>query len=98
LWGVAERSERSERSGATPHNGRNLLPFIRPPGTRPKASGNPSVSPRDLKILQLRFDGHASSEIAEEVDCFRWTVRRVVEGFGLRLLQRSQAQFDHDRS
>jgi RNA polymerase sigma factor (sigma-70 family) len=53
--------------------------------------------PRDLKILQLRFDGHASSEIAEQVGCSRWTVRRVVEGFGLRLQQRSQDLIRKDR-
>lgn len=53
--------------------------------------------PRDLKILQLRFDGHASSEIAEQVGCSRWTVRRVVEGFGLRLQQRSQDMIRKDR-
>ena len=51
--------------------------------------------PRDLKILQLRFEGHASSEIAEQVGCSRWTVRRVVEGFGCRLQQRSQAESRH---
>ena len=53
--------------------------------------------PRDLKILQLRFDGHASSEIAAQVGCSRWTVRRVVEGFGVRLQQRSQDLISDDR-
>ncbi len=41
--------------------------------------------PRDMEILRLRLEGYAPSMIADEVGCSRWTVRRVMQGFGARL-------------
>jgi RNA polymerase sigma-70 factor, ECF subfamily len=46
--------------------------------------------PRDMEILKLHFEGHTSPEIAARVQCSRWTVRRVLVGFGDRLRQRLQ--------
>jgi len=45
---------------------------------------------RDLEILRLYLEGYASSEVAQRVGCSRWTVRRIVDGFGHRLQQRSR--------
>jgi RNA polymerase sigma factor (sigma-70 family) len=46
---------------------------------------------RDLRILNLHFAAYSSEEIAQRVGCSRWTVRRVVEGFGRRLQDASRA-------
>ncbi len=47
-------------------------------------------SQRNLDILQLRFEGHTTPDIAELIGCSRWTVRRVLNGFGTCWQQRDQ--------
>lgn len=39
-------------------------------------------------IVRLGFQGYSSSEIARQVGCSRWTVRRVLDRIGERLQQR----------
>lgn len=41
------------------------------------------------KIVQLCLEGYSSSEIAAEVECTRWTVRRVLVRIGNRLRQQT---------
>jgi DNA-binding NarL/FixJ family response regulator len=45
-------------------------------------------SRRDLKIVRLCAEGHTSPEVARLLRCSRWTVRRVLDGFGTRLQRR----------
>ena len=42
----------------------------------------------EAHILQLAIHGYTSSEVASQVGCSRWTVRRVLDRIGHRLLQR----------
>jgi len=42
----------------------------------------------EAQILQLAIQGYTPSEIASQAGCSRWTVRRVLDRIGHRLLQR----------
>lgn len=39
-------------------------------------------------IIRLCFEGYSTPEIADQLSCSRWTVRRVLDRFGARLRQR----------
>jgi len=50
-------------------------------------TGLPNPEP---EIVRLRLEGRSSPEIAQEVGCSRWTVRRVLDRFGDRLQKRME--------
>lgn len=43
------------------------------------------MRPRDAEICRLRLEEHSVGEIAAQVDCSRWTVRRAVKRFSERI-------------
>jgi RNA polymerase sigma-70 factor (ECF subfamily) len=45
----------------------------------------------DPEIVRLCFQGYSPSEIAERVNCSRWTVRRVLDHVGNRLRLRTDS-------
>jgi len=40
------------------------------------------------EMVRLAVEGHTASEICKHLDCSRWTVRRVLDGVGVRLRRR----------
>jgi RNA polymerase sigma-70 factor (ECF subfamily) len=46
------------------------------------------LEPPEPEILRLCFQGYSASEIAAQVGCSRWTVRRVLDRIGHRLERR----------
>ena len=47
------------------------------------------------EIIRLRLQGYSSLEIANQVGCSRWTVRRVLDRIGHRLHERLGDGSDH---
>ena len=47
------------------------------------------------EIVRLGIQGYSSEEIATEVKCSRWTVRRVLNRTGHQLRKRLKDDFDH---
>ena len=46
------------------------------------------LEPAEQEMLRLCLQGHSPSEIATQVGCSRWTVRRVLDRIGNRLQRR----------
>jgi RNA polymerase sigma factor (sigma-70 family) len=46
------------------------------------------VSTQEANVIRLAMDGYSSSEIASELGCSRWTVRRILNRLGTRISRR----------
>lgn len=46
------------------------------------------VSAQEANVIRLAMDGYSSSEIASELGCSRWTVRRILNRLGTRISRR----------
>ena len=46
------------------------------------------LDPLKAEMLQLSLEGCSTSEVAERLQCSRWTVRRVLDRIGFRLEER----------
>ena len=52
------------------------------------------VSEQEASVIRLAMEGYSSSEIASDLGCSRWTVRRILNRLGTRISRRLSESFE----